>query len=196
MNHNQDIIIQEKITKAIYHIRNQKVMMDSELAEMYGVDTKRLNEQVKRNLTRFPDDFMFQLSSEEWENLKSQFATSSEDDPLRSQIVTSNEDASLRSQFVTLNWGGRRTPPYMFTEQGVAMLSSVLNSPTAIQVNISIMRVFVKMRQWAANYEELVKKIDELSHSQTENNEQIRNIYQIIEELVTPALIERKPIGF
>ncbi len=196
MNHNQEIFIQEQITKAIYHIRNQKVMMDSELAKMYGVDTKRLNEQVKRNIDRFPADFMFQLSSEEWENLKSQFVTSSEDDSLKSQFATSSEDDSLRSQIVTLNWGGRRTPPYMFTEQGVAMLSSVLNSPIAIQVNISIMRVFVKMRQWAANYEELVKKIDELSHNQTENNEQIRNIYQIIEDLVTPALIERKPIGF
>ncbi len=113
---------------------------------------------------------MFQLSAGEWEILKSQFVTSS--------------------------WGGRRTPPYMFTEQGVAMLSSVLNSPPAIQVNISIMRVFVKMRLWAANYEDLLKKINALSVNQSEHNEHIRNIYQIIEELVRPALTERKPIGF
>lgn len=152
-------------------------MMDSELAEMYGVETKRLNEQVKRNLERYPEDFMFQLSLKEWENLKSQFATSSllDDKP---------------------EWGGRRKPPYMFTEQGVAMLSSELNSSIAIQVNISIMRVFVKMRQWAANYEDLLKKIEELSQTQTEHNQHIQNIYQIIEELVRPALSERKPIGF
>jgi hypothetical protein len=94
------------------------------------------------------------------------------------------------------DWGGRRTPPFMFTEQGVAMLSSVLNSSVAIQVNISIMRVFVKMRQWAANYEDLLTKIEELSQTQTEHNQHIQNIYQIIEELVRPALTERKPVGF
>jgi hypothetical protein len=113
---------------------------------------------------------MFQLTEEEWENLKSQFATSS--------------------------WGGRRTPPFMFTEQGVAMLSSVINSPIAIQVNISIMRVFVKMRQWAANYEDLLKKIDDLRENQSEHNEHIRNIYKIIEELVRSAFTERKTVGF
>jgi hypothetical protein len=170
MSNTNDLIIQERIAKAIYLIRDQKVMIDSELAEMYGVETKVLNQAVKRNLDRFPKDFMFQLSEYEWQNLKSQFVTSS--------------------------WGGRRTPPYMFTEQGVAMISSVINSPTAIQVNISIMRVFVKMRQWAANYDELVKKINELNANQSEHNEHIRNIYQIIEELVRPVLTERKSIGF
>ncbi len=170
MENGHELIIQERISRAIYLIRNQKVMIDSELAEMYGVETKVLNQAVKRNPDRFPEDFMFQLNNEEWENLKSQSVTSS--------------------------WGGRRTPPYMFTEQGVAMLSSVLNSQTAIQVNISIMRVFVKMRQWAMNYEELLRKINEVSDIQSENNDQIRNIYLIIEELVRPALGNRKPIGF
>ncbi len=170
MNNNAELIIQERITKAIYRIRNQKVMMDSELAEMYGVETKVLNQAVKRNMDRFPDDFMFQLSANEWENLK--------------------------SQIVTASWGGRRTSPYMFTEQGVAMLSSVLNSSTAIQVNISIMRVFVKMRQWSANYDELAKKLDKISEIQGEHNEHIRNIYNVIEELVRPALTERPQIGF
>jgi hypothetical protein len=170
MSNTNDLIIQERIAKAIYLIRDQKVLIDSELAEMYGVETKVLNQAVKRNIDRFPKDFMFQLSEYEWQNLKSQFVTSS--------------------------WGGRRTPPYMFTEQGVAMISSVINSPTAIQVNISIMRVFVKMRQWAANYDELVKKINELNANQSEHNEHIRNIYQIIEELVRPVLTERKSIGF
>jgi predicted XRE-type DNA-binding protein len=170
MSKKNELLIQERITKAIYVIRGQKVMIDSELAEMYEVETKALNQAVKRNISRFPEDFMFQLSLEEWGNLRSQFATTS--------------------------WGGRRTPPYMFTEQGVAMLSSVLNSPIAIQVNISIMRVFVNMRQWASNYEELVKKIDEINLTQGEHNEHIRNIYQIIEDLVQPTFTERKPIGF
>lgn len=170
MSQSQDLIVQERIAKSIYLIRNQKVMMDSELAEMYGVETSALNQAVKRNIDRFPEDFMFQISTDEWANLKSQFVTSS--------------------------WGGRRTPPYVFTEQGVAMLSSVLKSQTAIQVNISIMRVFVKMRQWASSYEELSRRIEELSTIQGDQNEHIRNIYQIIEELVKPELTERKPIGF
>lgn len=170
MSNTNELLIQERITKAIYVIREQKVMIDSELAEMYGVETKVLNQAVKRNLDRFPEDFMFQLSTEEWEILKSQFVTSS--------------------------WGGRRTPPFMFTEQGVAMLSSVLNSTTAIQVNISIMRVFVKMRQWSSNYDDLLKKINELNENQSEQNEDIRNIYQIIEELIRPAFTDRKRIGY
>lgn len=170
MSNTNELLIQERITKAIYVIREQKVMIDSELAEMYGVETKVLNQSVKRNIDRFPEDFMFQLSTEEWEILKSQFVTSS--------------------------WGGRRTPPFMFTEQGVAMLSSVLNSTTAIQVNISIMRVFVKMRQWSSNYDDLLKKINELNENQSEQNEHIRNIYQIIEELIRPAFTDRKRIGY
>ena len=125
-----EIVIQEKIAQSIFTIRNSKVMMDSVLAEMYGVPTKVLNQVVKRNRERFPDDFMFQLTDQEWENLKSQFVTSS---------FPSEKES----------WGGRRVPPYVFTEHGVAVLSSVLNSQTAIQVNISIMRVFVKIRQWA-----------------------------------------------
>lgn len=183
---NQEMIIQERISKVIYLIRNQKVMMDSELAAMYGVETKVLNQAVKRNLDRFPEDFMFQLSNDEWQNLQS-------------KIVDSNDKNALRSQNVTLEKGKgkhRKYLPYVFTEQGVAMLSSVLNSPVAIQVNISIMRVFVNMRQWAANYEELLKKIEELNISQNEHQEHIRNIYQIIEELVRPIYTERKPIGF
>jgi len=186
MQNSSDLIIQERITRSIYLIRNQKVMMDSDLAEMYGVETKVLNQAVKRNEDRFPEDFMLQLSNEEWEDLQV-------------TIEEQNDDHSLRSQFVTLkNDRGRHRKylPYVFTEQGVAMLSSVLNSKTAIQVNISIMRVFVKMREWAANYQGLIKKIDELSHNQSEHNEHIRKIYQIIEELVRPSLTERTKIGF
>jgi len=168
-----EIVIEERIATSIYKIRDQKVMMDADLAELYGVPTKRLNEQVKRNLDRFPPDFMFQLTDKEWDDLKSQIATSS-----------------------GKGWGGRRIAPYMFTEQGVAMLSSVLNSSQAIQVNISIMRVFVKMRQWASNYTDLAQKIENLQEAQGEHHQHIAHIYKIIEELVNPAFTERKTIGF
>lgn len=186
MQKSSDLIIQERITRSIYLIRNQKVMMDSDLAEMYEVETKVLNQAVKRNMDRFPEDFMFQLSNEEWEDLQVTIEEQHDDHSLRSQIVTLKNDRGRHRKYL----------PYVFTEQGVAMLSSVLNSQTAIQVNISIMRVFVKMREWAANYQGLIKKIDELSQNQSEHNEHIRNIYQIIEELVRPSLTERKAIGF
>jgi hypothetical protein len=164
------LLPEERVLQLIHIIRDQKVMLDSDLAEMYGVPTKRLNEQVKRNLDRFPFDFMFQLKEEEWENLKSHFATSS--------------------------WGGRRKLPYVFTEQGVSMLSSVLNSQQAIQVNISIMRVFVKVREWALNYGELALKIKELENNSSEHHQHIAHIYQVIEELLRPTLENRPAIGF
>ncbi|WP_085988939.1 ORF6N domain-containing protein [Mariniradius saccharolyticus] len=186
MKNSQEMILQERISRAIHVVRNQKTMMDSDLAEMYGVETKVLNQAVKRNLDRFPEDFMFQLTVEEWEGLKAEFEEQKGRDFLRSQIVTLEDGRGRHRKYL----------PYVFTEQGVAMLSSVLNSPTAIQVNISIMRVFVKMRQWATNYEGLVKRIEELSQNQSEHNEHIRNIYQIIEELIRPGYSERNRIGF
>jgi len=186
MKSNEDSIIQQRITQSIYIIRDQKVLMDSDLAELYGVETKRLNEQVKRNIERFPEDFMFQLTQKEWEEL----LTFLGDAP---------EESSLRSQFATLEKGRgkhRKFLPYVFTEQGVAMLSSVLNSSTAIQVNISIMRVFVSMRTWAMNYDDLLDRINELNANQTAHNEQIQHIYQVIEELLRPSLSNRRLIGF
>ncbi len=150
------LIPEEKIFNSIFVIRNQKAMLDSDLAKLYGVETKVLNQAVKRNIERFPNDFMFQLTQNEWKNLKSQIVTLSQ-------------------------WGGRRTSPYAFTEQGVAMLSSVLKSEQAI---IAIMRVFVKIRQYAVNYSELLAKIDELQKSDKEQNKHIAIIYKIIEELV------------
>lgn len=186
MKNSQEMILQERISRAIHVVRNQKTMMDSDLAEMYGVETKVLNQAVKRNLDRFPEDFMFQLTVEEWEGLKAEYEEQKEQDALRSQFVTLEDGRGRHRKYL----------PYVFTEQGVAMLSSVLNSPTAIQVNISIMRVFVKMRQWATNYEGLVKRIEELSQNQSEHNEHIRNIYQIIEELIRPGYSERNRIGF
>ncbi len=126
----------EIIKNSIHEIRGLKVILDFELAKMYQVETKRLKESVRRNSRRFPVDFMFELTQEEWTNLRSQIATSS--------------------------WGGKRYPPFAFTEQGIAMLSSVLNSEVAIDVNISIMRAFVMMRQWAMNHQELSEKLTAL----------------------------------
>ena len=131
----------EQIKNSILEIRGKKVILDLELAKMYQTETKRLKESVRRNIRRFPPDFMFELTAEEWGNLRSQIATSS--------------------------WGGQRYLPFAFTEQGVAMLSSVLNSEIAIDVNIAIMRAFVMMRQFALTYQELSEKLIELEKLHT-----------------------------
>lgn len=147
-----NIIPKEIIENKIFVIRNLKVMLDSDLAELYDVETRIINRNVKRNIDRFPEDFMFQLTDEEWENLKSQFGISKkENESLRFQIGTSKESK-----------GGRRYNPYVFTEQGVAMLSSVLNSKRAIAVNVQIMRIFVKLRQMVLTHNELAKQLNEL----------------------------------
>jgi hypothetical protein len=147
------------IERRIYLIRKQKVMLDSDLAELYGVPTKRLNEQVRRNLARFPADFMFQLTPKETE-------------ALRSQIATSNTGR-----------GGRRYVPLVFTEQGVAMLSTVLNSERAILVNIAIMRAFVQLRELLATHKDLAEKLDALEQKY---DQQFRIVFQAIRELMKP----------
>ena len=159
-----------QIEPLIRTIRGQQVLLDSDLAILYGVETKRLNEQVKRNIERFPDDFMFQLTKVELINLKSQIATSSAtNDSLRSQIVTLNtENYSIRSQNATIDNRGRHTKylPYAFTENGIAMLSSVLRSPIAIQVNIRIMRAFTAMRQFIASNAQIFQRLDVMEQNQ------------------------------
>jgi hypothetical protein len=160
----------ERIAQAILFVRGQKVMLDVHLAELYGVTTKRLNEQVTRNTERFPDDFMFRLSKDEFDNLRSHFATSS--------------------------WGGHRYPPRAFTEQGVAMLSSVLRSRRAVQVNVEIMRAFVQLRRWLAGNAELARRLDEL---EGKYDEQFRVVFQAIRELMEAPEKpepERGRIGF
>ena len=161
------LIPAEVIERKIYLIRGHKVMLDGDLAELYGVATKRLNEQVRRNLRRFPSDFMFQLSSKEAESLRSQIATSKR--------------------------GGRRYLPYAFTEQGVAMLSSVLNSDRAIEVNIQIMRAFVKLREMIASNKDLAKRLDEL---ESKYDKQFKVVFDAIRELMTPPEPKRRRIGF
>jgi len=159
----------EIIEKKIYLIRGHKVMLDVDLAELYNVQTRRLNEQVKRNMSRFPADFMFQLTAEEAENLRSQIAISSS------------------------GHGGRRYLPYVFTEQGVAMLSSVLNSERAVQVNITIMRAFVKLRDMIASHKDLAKKLDNL---EKKYDAQFKVVFDAIRQLMAPAVSRKGKIGF
>ena len=167
----QVIVPVEIIEKKIFLIRGHKVMLDSDLAELYGVETKVLVRAIKRNIERFPPDFMFQLTKEEFDNLRFHFGTSSQ-------------------------WGGRRYLPYAFTEQGVAMLSSVLRSKRAIQVNIAIMRVFVKLRQILSTHKELAYKLAELERKIERHDEEIKVIFDAIRQLVTPPEKPRRRIGF
>jgi len=180
----------ETITHRILLLREQKVLLDADLATLYGVETKVLLQAVKRNLERFPEDFMFQLTNQEF-------------NVLRSQSVTSSSEA-----LETLRWGGRRTAPYAFTEQGVAMLSSILSSPQAVQVNIAIMRAFVKLRELAMTHHDLAKQLNALEektealsmqHDTFARNTraQLKQVFDAIRELMTPPEPQKKrPIGF
>ena len=158
----------ERIERAIFVIRGQKVMLSTELAELYGVEPKVLVQAVKRNIERFPKDFMFQLTNQEFANLKSQFVTSS--------------------------WGGlRRATPYAFTEQGVAMLSSVLRSKRAVQVNVEIIRAFVRLRKILASHVDLARKLEAL---EKKYDSQFKVVFDAIRQLMTPPESSRKKIGF
>jgi hypothetical protein len=157
----------ESITDMIYQIRGQRVMLDRDLASLYEVETKRLKEQVKRNIERFPEDFMFELSKNEYENLRSQIATSS--------------------------WGGTRYLPMAFTEHGVLMISSVLKSDKAIQVNIQIMRAFTKMRQMIIDSAELRREIEALKE---DTDGKFRIVFEALDQLLTIENTPKKKIGF
>ncbi|MDR1337442.1 MAG: ORF6N domain-containing protein [Rickettsiales bacterium] len=139
----------KNIKSLIYEIRGAQVMLDGDLAQLYGMEAKRLNESVKRNIGKFPPEFMFQITLGEWDDLKSQIATSS-----------LNNISILKSQIVTSRWGGRRKPPFVFTEHGVVMLASVLNSPAAIQMNIAIVKSFISMRDYVS--QPIHKKLEDL----------------------------------
>ena len=174
-----------QIEPLIRTIRGQQVLLDSDLAILYGVETKRLNQQVKRNIERFPEDFMFQLTQEEVICSRSQIATLNERTNLRSQIATSSQEVSLKSQIVTSSHGGVRYLPYAFTENGIAMLSSVLRSPIAIQVNIRIMRAFTAMRQFIASNAQIFQRLDVMEQNQlaivahqTETDHKLEEIFR------------------
>ena len=203
-----------QIENLIHVIRGKQVMLDRDLARLYGVDTKRLNEQVKRNIERFPEDFMFQLSKEEFENWKSQYAISNDEEFLRSQIATienkdddflrsqiatiENEDDGLRSQNVTIDMRGKHLKylPYAFTENGVAMLSSVLRTPLAISTNIQIMRAFTASRHFWATNAQMFQRLDvmernqlalnahqeELSTGLVETNHRLEEVFRRLDE--------------
>ena len=179
------------IESLIRIVRGQQVMLDSDLAMLYGVETKRLNEQVKRNLNRFPEDFMFQLTQDEAVRSRSQIATLNDEGMLlRSQFATSNEkDNLLRSQFVTSNGrGGNRYLPYAFTRNGIAMLSSVLRSDTAVEVNIRIMRAFTMIPQLVNHNAQIIERIFNIEQHQQETDKTIKVILDRIED-VSPKLL-------
>jgi len=157
-----------RIERAILLVRNEKIILDQDLAELYGIETRVLVQAMKRNIDRFPLDFMFQLSEEEFSN--------------------------LRSQIVRSSWGGRRTAPYVFTEQGVAMLSSVLHSPTAVQVNIEIMRAFVRLRRMLEKHADLALNLEAIERKY---DQQFKVVFDAIREIMKPdPLPKRRQIGF
>lgn len=171
----------EAITQRIFVLREQKVLLDSDLATLYGVETRRLNEQVRRNRERFPQDFIFELDADEFRNLKSQFATSS--------------------------WGGRRKLPLAFTEHGAIMAATVLNSPRAVEVSVYVVRAFVRLRELAATHQDLAKRLGELEektealalqHETFSHNTraQLKQVFEAIRQLMAPPDPPRRPIGF
>ncbi len=166
------LTIIEGIEEKIYLIRGQKVMFDSDLAEVYNVTTKRLNEQVKRNVNRFPEDFMFQLTKEESESLRSQFATSNK------------------------NRGGRRYYPYVFTEHGAVMLASILNSPTAIEASIKVVRAFIKMRSILALHQDLAERLEKLEKTADKHDQNFGVISQLLSEIFRDPKFLKRKIGF
>ena len=172
----------QSIQNRIYEIRGQRVMLDFDLAQLYEVETKRLNEAVKRNLKRFPDDFMFRLSAAEWESIRAQNVTTSEvNKEMRSQIAT----ASQHKRNINVI-------PYAFTEQGVAMLSGILNSDKAIKMNIAIMRAFVEIRRLAVGQSTLHAHLQELAQRIGEHDVQLSQIYEALENMLDEKAAERK----
>lgn len=165
------LIATKSIESKILLIRGQKVMLDADLAELYGVETKRLNEQVRRNAERFPEDFMFQLSEKEFVNLKSQFATSS--------------------------WGGRRKLPNAFTEHGTIMAANVINSQRAVEISVHVVRAFVRLRELVSTHKELSHKLDELERKVSSHDQAIAGLINAIRQLMSPSEPKKKrAIGF
>ncbi len=165
-----NIVSVEIIASKIFELRGRKVMLDKDLAILYGVPVKILNQAVKRNLKRFPDDFMYHL--------------------------TIQDIANLKSQIVTSSWGGVRKPPYVFTQEGVAMLSGVLNSERAIKVNIQIMRAFVKLKELLLTNKDLAIKLEALEKKYANHDEKIQKIFEAIRQLILPPEEPKKRIGF
>ncbi len=166
------VVLVERVEQKIFLIRGHKVMLDAALAELYAVKTEVLNQAVKRNWERFPEDFMFRFTPEEAESLRSQFVISKQ------------------------GRGGRRYLPFAFTEQGVAMFSGVLNSKRAVQVNIAIMRAFVRLRQMLAGHKHLAEKLAELERKLEGHDQKIHSLFEAIRQLMAPPVAPRRRIGF
>jgi len=170
---NKELMIpDELVLNKIYMIRGQKVMLDNDLANLYDIETKRLKEAVRRNIVRFPEDFMFELTSAEFESLRSQIATSK------------------------IGRGGTRYLPMAFTEQGVAMLSSILNSETAIRVNIQIIRIFTRMREMIMTHKDILLQLEKIEKKMTGHDGDIALIFQYLKQLLNPPQPTRRKIGF
>jgi len=181
----------ENLAQLVFIVRGEKVLLDADLAMLYGVETGALNRAVKRNIERFPADFMLQLAPEEWEDLKCQIGISSS--PVASTKVKAS---AIRSQVVTASaHGGRRAIPYAFTEQGVAMLSSVLRSRRAVEVNIAIMRTFVQLRRLMDSNRDLARRIEAM---ETRYDEQFSQVFDAIKQLIADDKTRKAkpPIGF
>ncbi len=170
MEKTEILLTEELIMRRIFLVHGKKVMLDEHLADLYRVETKQLKRQVRRHLQRFPEDFMFELSKEEFENLRSQIGTS--------------------------NWGGTRYLPMAFTEQGVAMLSSILNSERAISVNIQVIRIFTRIREMLLTHKDILLKIDEIEKIVVSHDNSIAVIFEYLKELLTPPNPPRARIGF
>jgi len=182
MSDDKALVPVERIERLIYLVRGQKVMLDSDLAGIYGVTTKRLNEQVGRNADRFPPDFAFLLTRQEVANLMSQIATSS----LERRTISERR----------YQHGGRRKLPYVFTEHGAIMLASVLNSPVAVRASVRVVRAFVRLREILASNRELAQKLAELERKFEGHDDAIRTLFEAIRQLLTPPKPSRRKIGF
>jgi len=181
-----NLIAVESVAQRILLIRGQKVMLDADLAELFGVPTKRFNEQVKRNLDRFPADFMFQLTEDEYESLRSHFATLNKYEPLRSQFVTLKTGRGQHRKYL----------PYVFTEHGAIMAATILNSPKAVEMSVFIVRAFVQLREMLSSNAELAAKLLELEHKVSGHDQAIAGLIDAIRQLMMPAAGNSRPIGF
>ncbi|MFM2197115.1 MAG: hypothetical protein RLZZ505_547 [Verrucomicrobiota bacterium] len=179
------LLVPEKLAKLVHYLRREKVILDSDLAELYGVATGTLNQAVQRNIERFPDDFMFQLTENEADSLLSQ------------TVIAKNAESSSRSKAGKASArGGRRSLPYAFTEQGVAMLSSVLRSPRAVEVNIAIMRTFVQLRRLMDSNALLAEKIEALEEKYADHDQQFQLVFEAIKQLIASPVPPAKELGF
>ena len=193
------LLVPEKLATLVHYLRREKVILDSDLAELYGVTTSTLNQAVQRNIERFPVDFMFQLSDAELNGLRCQTGISNPDpNALKSQIVIAkNAESPLLFQTGRANArGGRRSLPYAFTEQGVAMLSSVLRSERAVEVNIAIMRTFVQLRRLMDSNALLAEKIEALEEKYADHDQQFQLIFEAIKQLIAAPTPPAKELGF